>query len=378
MKPSVRVVLLLALRLVAGAPLDALGQSHASSSNAPVPRGVEVVVVGSEERLRWLEELLGRNPAPGAAVRFSRLDSFDERAVLTPGEKPNLALRCWLDLRDARRARIVLRSKDGDRFLFRELEMSGAWSEMDRQELGHVLGLSWSALLDDAEVGLSRADAEMALRGPKLTTGAAPATKPPKAATNTAPSPPSPAPTPALELGALYAVSAFAAELPLTQGPGVALLIHAGDSSPRPGLWFSAQYRFPQTKRTEVIGVELEGFALRSGLELSWPLMPSRSWPRTLFLRGGAGVDLAHVSPEKALGEVQPALSPARWSAAPTVSGALGTTLRLGASADLGAALTLDYLPITTLYEVEVDGVRATVISPWRLRPGALLELRLH
>src|SRR6185436_16886777 len=112
-------------------------------------------------------------PLGGAPVRRRRADRFDPEEMLRPlaaaattGGGPSAvppgsgapatgsgssvaataaAVRCWVDLSGARRALLYFSGRAGDRFLIRDVELSGRFDELDRQSLAQVLELSIAA-----------------------------------------------------------------------------------------------------------------------------------------------------------------------------------------------------------------------------------------
>ena len=101
-------------------------------------------------------------PAPHrAGYRISRFDPLD---VVREHRAPERRLvRCWVDMSSPRRVRLFFAAGSGERFLVRDLAVSPRFDEMDQQALAEVLERSVTALLDDEQAGLDRAQAQALL-----------------------------------------------------------------------------------------------------------------------------------------------------------------------------------------------------------------------
>ncbi len=175
-----------AIALVGAAAPRADAQS-APPAPEPSPAGhpaTEISVVGSPDNLDWVRALVHPEASGTAAIHWSRMDRFDPHDVLRSTAGAGGVIRCWIDLTDARRARIYFAARSGERFLIRDLELSGGFDELDRATLAEVLDLSLAALAEDERAGLSRAETEtlLARRNAALDAARHPAPAPPAAA----------------------------------------------------------------------------------------------------------------------------------------------------------------------------------------------------
>jgi hypothetical protein len=351
---------------------------------APVP-AIEIIVVGSPvvvDQLRFdrLRALLERRLAALGATSWSRADRVDAGDVLAAS--PGHGLRCWIDLREHGRARLTFAARSGERFLLRDLELSGDFElsgdldQLDRATLAEVIELSIGALLEDARAGLSRSETKALLArraAPEPTPAAAAAPLPRPSIGAQSPLVDAPAPVRQglrFEWGLFYAAQAVAAGLPVDNGPGLslALSVEVGPSFHRPRLfsagWINVQYRLPETVRGAQAGVGLDAVAARLGLELGlW------RWR----LRLGAGWDFVHVSPETTNARL--ALAPAHWTTTVALQGAVRAKVARVASAHLWVSLLADLVPTAVDYDVADGGNLVTVFSPWRVRPGIAFEV---
>ena len=78
---------------------------------------------------------------------------FERRAG--PSE---LGVRVWIDLSDDKKASFYFADRAGEHFLVRSMALPDARSPLALEALGQVLELSVRALLEDARVGMSRAE----------------------------------------------------------------------------------------------------------------------------------------------------------------------------------------------------------------------------
>ena len=367
-------------------PAAAQPAAEVPNAASSVPAPIEIIVVASPPRfdqLRFdrLRALLERRLAALGPTSWSRAERVDAGDVLAAS--PAHALRCWIDLREHGRARLSFAARSGERFLLRDLELSGDLEpsgdlrEIDRAALAEVIELSIGALLEDERAGLSRSETQALLARRAAPAGAAAAGPVPRAPGAPSPSVDAPAPlreAPQVEAlrfewGVFYAAQAVAGGLPIDNGPGLSLALSAevGRAFHRPRLfsagWISVQYRLPETVSGTEAGVGLEAVATRLGLELGLP-----RWR----LRLGAGWDFVHVSPETTNPSL--ALAPAHWTTAAAVQGAVRAQVARVGAAHLWVSLLADLLPTAVDYDVAVGGGLVTVFSPWRVRPGAALE----
>jgi hypothetical protein len=344
---------------------------------------VEVTVVGTVDDFRWARSLIGSGSPALVSSRWTRAERFDSSdlfADVAPG------LACWLDLTDARRARLYFAAPAGQRFVLRDVALSGAHSEVDRAALAEVIALSVAALLENERAGLSRGEAETVLAERKQaeSTHGEPARE-------LAPPPARPAPDAGAKstaagrtrfgFAALFSDQVLSTGLPLAQSGSVEAIVgHLGEATWLAG-YLAGEYQFPITARNADIGVRLQTVAAQVGVEAGHrrqrPDEATRFWWRSWFVRLGAGVDFTYVSPQP--GTVPASLMPAHWSSALVGRGALGTSWALGAWLALDVRLFADVLPTAVHYDVNVDGeARRRAFVPWRIRPGIALGVALR
>jgi hypothetical protein len=343
-------------------------------AQGPAP-AVEVTVVGGDDDLERLRGLVPR--LAGGGARWLRVPKLDPAEVLRERRDGDAAaVRAWVDLTVPTRARLAFATRSGERFLVRDLGLSGHLNEVDRAALAEVLESSIGALLANERAGLTRAEVEPML--------ARPDPPPPPADEGASDSSRAPAPwgqpeaiprRPRWAPGFFYGAHALGAGGPLAQGPGAALWLAAWpkhravhQTGRGPALFASAQYHLPIREQTPLIGVSLQAVAVRAGVECG-PLLWSR-----LRVRLSAGADLVRVAPESA--NPAAALAAPHWSTSFVASAALRLNLiRPPYGFGLAAALGADVLPTTVNYDATVDGMTSSVFSPWRVRPGITLEL---
>jgi hypothetical protein len=360
-----------AIALVGAAAPRATAQSAAPAPEPTPPThpATEISVVGSPNNLDWVRALVHPEASGTAAIHWSRMDRFDPHDVLRSTTGAGGVIRCWIDLTDARRARIYFAARSGERFLIRDLELSGGFDELDRATLAEVLDLSLAALVEDERAGLSRAETETLLARRNAARHPAPAAPAPPAASTPPPADGGP------RVGAFYAGQAFSTGLPIVQGPGLLLAWSRGGSSddrPRGRLagWLSVQYQLPADDQASLVGLRLQAVAPRAGVAIRWP--------RGLEARLGVGADVTHLTPLGGTAGTAVSLTAPRWSADLLATVAVGAAVALAHRVEIEALVFADYLPTAVSYDVAVGGQSSTVVSAFRLRPGIALELTVR
>jgi hypothetical protein len=345
-----------------------------ATANAQDPAAaVEVTVVGTADDLDRVRGLVPR--LSGSGPRWLRVDKLDPADVLRDRRDGEAAtVRAWVDTTVPTRARLYFATRSGDRFLVRDVDLSGRFDEVDRAALAEVLESSIGALVANERAGLTRAEAEAVLARRE-----APASPPVVVAPTAPPSqpltPPPPPPPSRWALGFFYAAQALDDDFAVDHGPGVTLSVAGSrrfakvqEEGRGPVVFASAQYRPPVHERTTRIGVSLYTVAARAGVECG-PLVWSR-----LRVRLGAGADFVHVAPESS--DPAATLTGSRWST--TFVGTVGLRVNVARRPRLfwlSALLFADASPTAVRYGATIDGAATSVFSPWRVRPGLTLEL---
>src|SRR6185295_16314451 len=135
-----------------------MADAAAARAQDPAP-AVDVTVVGTADDLERVRALAPRLGTGGARwLRVDRLDPADVLRARRDGDAA--AVRAWVDITVATRARLYFATRSGERFLVRDLELSGRFDEVDRAALTEVLESSIGALIADERAGLTRAEAE--------------------------------------------------------------------------------------------------------------------------------------------------------------------------------------------------------------------------
>jgi hypothetical protein len=344
-------------------------------------------VVGTAEDLQRIRGVIESRNLAGPGARWSRVPRFDPMDILRgERESPNTALRCWIDVVDPRRARLYFAARSGQQFLVRDVEMAGAFDDVDRETLSQVIELSVAALLENERAGLTRAQAQAVLssREADAPTPAGPAPSPPPPALVQGPPPPRHFATGPMA-AASYGARVLGADLPLVHGPG-ALLSWAG-LGPRGalGVWVSGQYQLPQQEVGPAIGLRFETVAARGGVQGHLPFGGGAATRGDALGSGvafagvtgrlGAGADMVRVTPRAGSADPSAVLTPARWSRSLVVGAAVACNWTLGRRVALGATASVDVLPTAVHYDLDVAGQTAAAFSPWRVRPGLAMEL---
>ena len=280
--------------LVAALALAPAARARAAAAEAAPPLAtdaVDVTVAGTPDDLEHVRGLAVAR-ALGGRVRWLHVERVDPASVLAVGAAAgDAAVRVWVDMTDARHARLYFATRS-ERFLVRDVELSGRFDEVDRAALAEVLELSVGALMENERAGMTRDEAQalLARRTPPL-----PAAPPPE------PTPPLPPPPP-LEIpsrwaaGAFYGAQAPDGDAPIAHGPGLLLTLAHDPRGQQRGqgllFWASGQWNTldaASAAPARRIGVGLDTIAARAGIELGSDT--------GLGLRVGAGADFVHIAP---------------------------------------------------------------------------------
>ncbi len=309
---------------------------------------------------------------------WNRIDRFNPLTELLrgpPAPHPTTTLRCWIDLADLRHATLYFADQRGERFLVRELPLSGRFDEVDQQSVAQVMELSVSALIENAEIGFSRAQAREILERAQTPAPVVVAAAPPVEAARWQ-----------LAAGVFYALEDLGDALPLAQGPGLILTLErieaapasggaangagARRSDPGIGAWLAAGYQIPIQARQPDVGVRLESLGVRAGIDARW-------W--RLQLRLGAGANFTHVIPQPGSATATTMLASTHWASSFVATGALALRLpferAFGPLLALSVALFLDVAPSTTEYSFADATGNHVAFMPRRVRPGLAVEL---
>jgi hypothetical protein len=230
-----------------------------------------------------------------------------------------------------------------------------------------VLEASIAALTANERAGLTRDEAQAVLAPRAPTTAPVTPTLPP-------PPPPPPSVTPSRwAAGVTYGAQAPAGASPIAHGPGLLLALAHDPRGQERGqgllFWVSGQWSRLETGTDETpFRVGLDTIAARAGVEVGTDA--------GIGLRAGAGADFVHVQPRTLAPE--PGVAPARWSTDFVVSLAGRANLAVLGPIRLAGLFTLDVTPTAISYDVETNGVRSPVFSPWRVRPGIAVELHVR
>lgn len=361
------------------------GGAPAPTAPAPIdgrasrrPEAVDITLVGSADAYAGLRARVGDRLPLGVPLLWNRIDRFNPLTELLRGppapQPTSSTLRCWIDLADLRRATLYFADQRGERFLVRELPLSGRFDEVDQQSVAQVMELSVSALIENAEIGFSRAQAREIFERAQ-----------PPAPVAVAAAPPAEAPRWHLAAGIFYALEALGDALPFAHGPGVILTLGRGAGAPgsgaaagegatrvAPGIgaWLAGGYQIPIQARQPDVGLRLESLGVRVGADARW-------W--RLQLRLGAGANFTHVMPQPGSDTPTTILASPHWSTGFVATGALVFRLpferAFGPLLALSVALFIDAAPSTTEYRFADATGNHVAFAPRRLRPGLALQL---
>ena len=350
----------------------------AAGPTLSAPAAVDIAVVGTAGDLHRVRTLFGADGLAGATPSWLRVSRFDPLDVVQEHRPPERrAVRCWVDMSSPGRIRLFFAAGSGERFLVRDLTVSARFDEMDRQTLAEVLERSVTALLDDEQAGLDRAQAQALLESRLRRETPAPA-----AGVVVSPSPATP---PRVNVAVFYAGQALPLARPggetvaLVHGPGLSLAGAIDRPRRRWAMWAAAQLQFPNRELANDVGLQFQTTATRVGLELQQTIgddaVRRRFRISYLMLRVGTGLDLVHLTPRPGAVDPSVVLTRPRWSKSLVFTAAAGAGLRVGRQMRLAVTVFVDVLPTTVHYDLATEGQPTPVFSAARVRPGVALEL---
>lgn len=288
-----------------------------------------------------------------------RIDPDDAFRTAAPGAS---ALRVWIDLRVGAEARLTLGDERSDRFVVRRIPLANGMDELGREQIGQIVRFAALAVRTGEGETLTRTQARAAVAD-----WPAPRVRPVETVRSEAPAPPR-APPPAVDIGALWSLTAFSLEVPLVQELALGAAV-GRTASPLWG-WVEAGYRLPVSYRAEPIGVDLNAASLRFGLAAG-----QRGTRLVSFSVGaGIGVDRVSFAPTDAAASVQPAGDDTFYNVVGRLRLAVG--LRATASLTIAARLACDLAAADVHYDLrDASGAARRVLTQFRLAPGLGLGL---
>ena len=339
-------------------------------------REASVVLVGAagrdSELKALLNELLERR---GVRARIAEQEEFGREQLLNAGRSNGVSVFVVPGVEG--NVRLYFRAPDGERFLRRSVQLRAGFDEVGRELVGQVVETAVASLLHSGD-GLTREQAQLALRDDESST---PAAEPAEAVAATSKAPPPPAgrastpkkngrTTVALEgwLALRYGAVALGTELGVAHGPGAELGLALRRSYLLRGRVIFER-DFPQSFGTSRIAAELLRTRLRFALDAGLELTARQS----LLVSLGVGQDRVIVTPTAPTGSLV-APAPVFPNHAPVARAELRYEARLGyfrVAAAWGADISL----VKTHYDIEHAMERESVVKPWSVRPSASLAL---
>lgn len=242
-----------------------------------------------------------------------------------------------------------------------ELSFDDGSSARERRELTLPGGLDETGLEIIAQVIHSSAEAhaERATRPPATEVDESPASAPRATAHTEAPL--------ALGLGAGFHGYARGPE-PTTFGPSMSIELGWQLGDVRAGVYARGALWTSNGKRSSELEISLRGATAQGGVSLQSPL-------GALVTRAalGAGADFSDVDVSVRAADEARRL-PFSSQPRPFIGGELGVRRRIW-QLDVGAAALLRWQLLASHYQVRDEDGPRTILRPWRLQPGALIEV---
>ncbi len=318
-------------------------------------------------------ELLGRLRVE---LELGHEPAIDAAGVLTPPPHPTQALaRVFIDATHDDVAILYLVDSAWERMLVRRLPLESGLDEVAREQLAHVVESAIQSLLAGGKIGVARADAAVALGlGP-------PKTETPKSddeprAVSRPPDPALARPAPLVpqrtqrtpvalraRLGAGWALAPWTPQT-LVQGPQLLLSLGAGRGRVSWGGTLLAQYRLEREVRSELVGMAIEGGAVRVLAHARYELEPRVALRAAL----GAGFDHETFRP-RAAASSSVILGGDGVHTSGVVASTLGVEVCIAGPFWLGAEAGADFDLAPDDYVVLQRERFVAIAEPLRLRP---------
>jgi len=338
-----------------------------------VPSVVQIVVTGEAPTTSALEqlvrELVGELPVQ---LEWSGSRAIDPRQVLAGhADERRVLVRAWVDLSDAKRAKIYVANGESERFIVRFVPEPNGYDAVAREALGQIVESSIAAFVARDDAGISRADAVQKVANEDSASVVVAQPAPQKLREQPRPLAVRAGPNPLLDLGLVYQGALLDSSKTLQHGAALiwGASFAAAASGPSFVLRASVGYRAKARLDDEKIGLLLsaETARLAAGLEGA----ATRRLALGVLL--GGGLDVVSVEPvarsagtrvRASARNVEPFLSLMGTAKLRLTSG-LALLLALGTELDLSHPA----------YGVEGAGGLTPVFTPWLVRPTVVLGL---
>jgi hypothetical protein len=292
-------------------------------------------------------------------VKDSRATTIDARAIVDrPATFSPALARVWIDS-SGEHATLWIADEAWDRILVRRVKRDPAHAEVAREEIGHIIETAIEAMLAGARIGLERAQLLPETPVEK------PIEKPMVSKPRAEPKPePEPEPHAVVRLRASFfeRMIVFSSAVPIAHATGLGIGVESTNGL-HPAGWLTASYRWPSWAHSELAGVKVQAIEARVLGRLTF--FSRNDWRIDAAL--GAGPDITLVSPiaersfvlltrpSNDVSIIIQAVLTARWRA-----------LALSATVEVDTLLR-DYPFIE-------NGAQVSVLAPFRVRPGLMIE----
>jgi hypothetical protein len=341
-------------------------------ADAAGPSVVQIVVTGEAHTTSALEQLVRELVAElPVQLEWSGSRAIDPRQVLARhADERRVLVRAWVDLSDAKRAKIYVANGDSERFIVRFVPEPNGYDAVAREALGQIVESSIAAFVARDDAGISREDAVQKVADEDPVSVGVVAPPPPEPRAQPRPRSVREAPSPRLDLGLVYQGALLDSSKTLQHGGALILeASFAAASGPSFVLRAGVGYRAKARLDDEKIGLRLsaETARLAAGLE--------GDATRRLALGAllGGGLDVVSVEPvarsaatraHASARNVEPFLL-LMGTAKLRLTSALALQLALGTELDLSHPA----------YGVEGANGLTPVFTPWLVRPTVMLGL---
>jgi hypothetical protein len=228
---------------------------------------VRLVVVGAGLPVERLTEALGSEVFNGYLLSIAEADQFDEVRFIEPQTKGPRGISIWLVAGDALKVRLYFADAHHDRYVLREISLSGETDEMDLEVLSQAIAWSLQALDQGSRESLTRGEVQSRLHPnaplPDQEQGTRKASGPRSRRNGEWDLP--------VEPRIFYGTTVHSTEIPIVHGPGLGLLLRHPSAPPVFGVDASVQLQLPATAEGAGLQLKLTSLAWRFHLQIFRP-----------------------------------------------------------------------------------------------------------
>ncbi len=333
---------------------------------------VSFVMIGDPSIFEHMHRITDSRALDRFDVRLQQRDTLDIVEVLAEGRTEGVAVHCFVDLRRASDVRVYFADRGTERFLYRRLALATDDGKLDWETLSQVVELSLLALIENKDLGLTRAEIEGLLSVHR----SAPPSEPPPPQPAVPSEPPLPQHWWGFAAAARYRLRSYSDEIRAVHGPAFGFGI---ERRTQQSTWeFGAEEAlgFERSYRGHQAGVDVYGLAslLTIGFRQRLPQNHGQG-SFALGARSGIGLEFVHLRPHAGDTNSELELTEPRFITLPIAALSIFGELHLSPNVALELALGSLFDLGQVHFDVEVGQERSVVLERYRVQPTVALGL---